>query len=81
MTVVEVNDFSEYKNDYIPDRPIEVTTNQVGSRLDSGKKPSFKLAVNLEMNIDLAFALGDFILANKCTNPAILAIAHQILGN
>lgn len=44
-------------------------------------KPAFELAVNIKMNIDLAFALADFILDNKCNNPAILAIGHQIIGN
>lgn len=45
------------------------------------KKNSFKLSVNLEMNTDLAIALGNFILDNNCQNPALLAIAHQILSN
>lgn len=34
--------------------------------------------VNLKLDLDLALALGDFILEHRPENTAILAMAHQL---
>lgn len=47
-----------------------------GDRLDK----SFDIKVHLVLKMDLALALADFILQERCQNKALLAMAHQIEG-
>ena len=44
------------------------------------KPPAFTALVTLNLDFDLAFTLANFILDNKCTNPALVAMARQITG-
>jgi hypothetical protein len=44
------------------------------------KPPAFKARVVLELDLDLAYELGCFILDNKAANPAVMAIGHQLTG-
>lgn len=47
---------------------------------DRPRKVAFKAFVTLELDFDLADALGNFILDNKCNNTALLALAHKLVG-
>jgi hypothetical protein len=44
------------------------------------KAPAFSIRhrVDLELDLDFALALGDHILSNQCSNPAIVALGHQL---
>lgn len=44
------------------------------------KSPAFSIRhrVDLELDLDLALALGDHILGSQCSNPAIVALGHQL---
>ena len=45
------------------------------------KQPAFVMKpvdVDLKLDLDMAIALGDFILENHPGNPAILALGHQL---
>lgn len=44
------------------------------------KSKSFDVKVHLVLKMDLALALADFILQERCQNKALLALAHQIEG-
>lgn len=47
---------------------------------DVGKPSAFAIEhlVKLNLDFDLALALGDHILSHQCTNPAIVALGHQL---
>ena len=68
------------QNDQIVDRHYPVT--EEGKTMDrkSKKAPAFAIRhrVDLELDIDLALALGDHLLSTKCPNPALVALAHQL---
>lgn len=44
------------------------------------KAPAFTIRhrVDLELDMDLALALGDHLLSSSCPNPALVAMAHQL---
>ena len=44
------------------------------------REKSFDVKVHLVLKMDLALALADFILQERCQNKALLALAHQIEG-
>jgi hypothetical protein len=45
------------------------------------KELSFRVRTLLELDPDLAYDLGCFILDNNPANPAILAIGHRLAGD
>lgn len=48
---------------------------------ESKKKTAFSVKpplVRVELDLDLAIALGDHILKVRCENPAIVALGHQL---
>jgi hypothetical protein len=49
-------------------------------RFPAKKAPAFSIRhrVDLELDLDLALALGDHILSSQCSNPAIVALGHQL---
>lgn len=50
------------------------------AKIQDQKPPAFTLRcrVELELDLDLATYLGDYILSRKCDNPAAVALAHQL---
>lgn len=53
---------------------------QERNRVQPKKAPAFSIRhrVDLELDFDLALALGDHILSSNCPNPAIVALGHQL---
>ena len=54
-----------------PERPLTERT----------RKPAFSAKVVVELDFDLANALGNFILDQRCENPALQALAWQLVGS
>jgi hypothetical protein len=50
------------------------------NRVQPKKAPAFSIRhrVDLELDMDLALALGDHLLSSSCPNPALVALAHQL---
>jgi len=44
------------------------------------KAPAFSIRhrVDLELDLELALAIGDHILSSQCSNPAIVALGHRL---
>ncbi len=45
------------------------------------QRKSFHAEVVVHLDFDLANYLGNFILDQQCNNPALLALAHQLVGD
>lgn len=45
------------------------------------RKPAFTAKVVLELDFDLANALGNYLLDKRCENPALQALAWQLVGS
>ncbi len=45
------------------------------------KKPAFVAKVVVELDFDLANALGNYLLDTRCENPALQALAWQLVGS
>ena len=45
------------------------------------KKPAFVAKIVIDLDFDLANALGNFILDKQCENPALQALAWQLVGS
>lgn len=50
------------------------------SREIRDRKPAFTAEVVVHLDFDLAEALGNFILDRECPNPALIALAHRLVG-
>lgn len=44
------------------------------------RKPAFTAEVVVHLDFDLAEALGNFILDRECSNSALVALAHRLVG-
>lgn len=49
-------------------------------RSSVAKAPAFSIRhrVDLELDLELALAIGDHILSSQCSNPAIVALGHRL---
>ena len=47
----------------------------------SKREPPFRLRVTLDLDLDLAYALGELILDTGTENTALIAIGHQLVGS
>lgn len=71
------------QNDQVVDRHYPIS-NEEGKIMDRNrvpkKAPAFTIRhrVDLELDMDLALALGDHLLSTSCPNPALVALAHQL---
>ncbi len=66
--------------DYAPYKTQTYENGQTKER-ERRNKEAFRIRMMLELDLDLANALGNFILDSRCTNPAIVAIGHQLVGS
>ena len=50
------------------------------NRVQPKKAPAFTIRhrVDLSLDFELALALGDHLLSTSCSNPALVALAHQL---
>jgi len=60
-----------------------VKTNEIRNKMNETKpkRTAFTIApveVKLVLDLDMAIALGDFILEARPSNPAIVALGHQL---
>ena len=51
------------------------------NRSEQGKTPAFTTRVVIEMKLDFATALGYHILDNGSKNTALMALAHELVGD